>query len=165
MQVKRDITKLIKFSCKFRSYYSKKNSWNVSGHTDVENGEKHLRKICCLDRIFWRADRFLHIQKKNKPIKKSFVEESVAFTFLYQTNENHATEPSKVGHVILRTALERYFRFHCNCKQLLVEARNSMPNCEIYFSIFSETIIKIWKYFHSMVLEVQVEVAVKKIGC
>ena len=75
------------------------------------------------------------------------MEESVAFTFPYQTNENHATEPSKVGHVILRTALERYFRFHCNCKQLLVEARNSMPNCEIYFSIFSKTIHKNLKIF------------------
>ena len=47
------------------------------------------------------------------PIKeKSFVKESVVFTFPYQTNENHATKPSTVGHVILGTALERYFRFH-----------------------------------------------------
>ena len=43
--------------------------------------------------------------------EKSFVEETVIFTFPYQTNGNHATEPSTVGHVILTTALERYFRF------------------------------------------------------
>ena len=74
----------------------------------------------------------------NKPIKeKSFVEESVELTFPYQTNGNHAKEPWTVGHVILRTALERYFRFHWNCKQLRFDAR---PNCEIYFPIFSENI-------------------------
>ena len=38
-------------------------------------------------------------------------EESVVFTFLYQTNANHATELSTVGHVILKTALKRYFLF------------------------------------------------------
>ena len=46
--------------------------------------------------------------EEKKPIKeKLFVEESVVFTFPYQTNGNHATEPSTVGHVTLRTALER----------------------------------------------------------
>ena len=40
----------------------------------------------------------------------------------------------------LRTALEKYSRFHWNCKQLRVGARNSTSNCEIYFTIFSETI-------------------------
>ena len=41
----------------------------------------------------------------------------------------------------LRTALEKYFRFHWNCKELWVEVRNSMSNCQIYFPIFSETIL------------------------
>ena len=52
----------------------------------------------------------------------------------------------------LRTALERYFRFHLNYKRLRVEVRKSMPNCEIYFSIFSETIHTILKIFsqHSL---------------
>ena len=40
------------------------------------------------------------------------MEESVVFTFPYATNRYHATEPSTVDHVILRTVLERYFRFH-----------------------------------------------------
>ena len=39
------------------------------------------------------------------------MEESVVFTLPYQTNGNHAAEPSTVGHVILRTALERTFDF------------------------------------------------------
>ena len=40
----------------------------------------------------------------------------------------------------LRTALEKYFRFDWNCKQLRVEARSSISNCEICFPIFSETL-------------------------
>ena len=40
------------------------------------------------------------------------MEESVVFTFHYQTNGNHGMEPSTVGHVVLRTTLERYFQFH-----------------------------------------------------
>ena len=74
------------------------------------------------------------------------------FTFPYQTNGNHATKSWTVGQVILRTALERYFRFHWNCKQLWVEARNSMPNYEIYFPIFSETIYTSLKIFSQHVL-------------
>ena len=40
------------------------------------------------------------------------MEASVIFNFPYQTNGNHATEPSTVSHIKLRTALERYFQFH-----------------------------------------------------
>ena len=47
----------------------------------------------------------------------------------------------------LRMALEKYFRFQWNCKQLWIEARNSMENCEIYFPIFSETVDTILKIF------------------
>ena len=34
----------------------------------------------------------------------------------------------------------KVFRFPWNCKQLRFQTRNSIPNCEIYFPIFSETI-------------------------
>ena len=44
----------------------------------------------------------------------------------------------------LRMALEKYFRFQWNCKQLRIEARNSMVNAEIYFPIFSDTILKLF---------------------
>ena len=47
----------------------------------------------------------------------------------------------------LRMALEKYFRFRWNCKQLRIEARHSMANSEIYFRIFSETIHIILKIF------------------
>ena len=47
----------------------------------------------------------------------------------------------------LRMALEKYFRFQWNCKQLRIDARNSMENSEIYFPIFSETIHTILKIF------------------
>ena len=40
----------------------------------------------------------------------------------------------------LRTTLEKYFWFQWICKQLRIEARNSMANCEIYFPVFSDTI-------------------------
>ena len=47
----------------------------------------------------------------------------------------------------LRKALEKYFRVHWNYKQLRVEERNSMPNCEVYFPLFSQTIHTISKIF------------------
>ena len=53
----------------------------------------------------------------------------------------------------LRTALEKYFRFQGNYKQiaginkLQVEARSSIAICKIYFPIFSETIHTILKIF------------------
>ena len=49
----------------------------------------------------------------------------------------------------LRTALEK--SFHWNCKQLRVEARNSMSNCEICFPLL-KLYIKFWKYFYSMAI-------------
>ena len=45
----------------------------------------------------------------------------------------------------LRMALENYFSFHWNCKQLLTGARNGMSNCEIYFPRFFETVHTILK--------------------
>ena len=47
----------------------------------------------------------------------------------------------------LRTALKKYFQFQWICKQLRIEARNSMANCEIYFPIFSETVHAVLKIF------------------
>ena len=47
----------------------------------------------------------------------------------------------------LRTTLAKDLWFHWNCKQLRVEARNSMSNCEIYFAVFSETVHIILKIY------------------
>ena len=82
------------------------------------------------------------------------MEESVIFTFPYETKRNHVTEPSAVGHVISERHWKKTFNFIENCKQIQIEARNSMPNCDIYFQVYSETIQTFWKYFHSMVLGV-----------
>ena len=57
----------------------------------------------------------------------------------------HLTENSRPRN--LRTALEKYFRFQWNCKQLRIEASNNMANSEIYFQIFSGTIHAILKIF------------------
>ena len=47
----------------------------------------------------------------------------------------------------LRTALEKYFWFQWNCKQLRIEARNSLANSGFYFQTFPETIHTILKIF------------------
>ena len=47
----------------------------------------------------------------------------------------------------LRKALEKYFRFQWNCKQLRIDVRNNTTSSEIYFLIFSETIHTILKTF------------------
>ena len=50
--------------------------------------------------------------EKNQAIKeKFFVEETIVFTFPYQTNGNHATEPSTVGHVISERHWKSTFDF------------------------------------------------------
>ena len=52
--------------------------------------------------------------EENQPIKeKSFVlvEESVQFTFPYEANGNHATEPSTVDHVISERHWKSTFDF------------------------------------------------------
>ena len=49
----------------------------------------------------------------------------------------------------LRTALQKYFRFQWNCKQLRIEARQILR----FISQFSlKLYIQFWKYFHSMIL-------------
>ena len=106
------------------------------------------RKTFKIEKVVVLAEHFQHqadcnrVRRKIGQSKRSHLwrSQSYLFTLPYQRNGNHTTESSTVGHVILRTALERYFRFYWNCKQLRVELRNSMPNCEIYFSIFSENI-------------------------
>ena len=52
-------------------------------------------------------------------------------------------------------ALEKYFRFCWNCKQLWVEGRNSMSNCQIYFPIFSDITHTILKTFSQCGLRTQ----------
>ena len=65
----------------------------------------------------------------------------------------------------LRTALEKYFQFHWNCKQLRIEATNSVANWDIYFPIFSETVHTGLKIFSQRDLRKLGKGYCKKIGC
>ena len=72
---------------------------------------------------------------------------------IHDTSGNHVTTLATVGHEISERQQERYFWYHCNCKQHQVEVRNSISNRDIYFPLFSEiTHIQFWKYFYSKVL-------------
>ena len=86
----------------------------MSGQTDVGNGEKQLTYKNLLSWQNILNSRQIATGIEETQVNQGEVlrgEESVVFTFPYQTNGNHATELSTVGHVILRTALKRYFRF------------------------------------------------------
>ena len=65
------------------------------------------------------------------------MDESVVFTFPYQTYGKHATERH----------WQSAFDFREIVNKLLVKARSSIANCEIYFPIFSESIHKTLKIF------------------
>ena len=65
----------------------------------------------------------------------------------------------------LRAALEKYFRFQWNCKQLRIEVRNSMANSEIFSQFSLKLYIQLWKYFHRMILGRLSKGYCKKIGC
>ena len=80
------------------------------------------------------------------------MEESVVFTFSYQANGNHATEPSRVGHVIS----ERHWKSTFDFNEIVKNYRLKQGTvCQIvrFISQFSPKLYKqFWKYFHSMVL-------------
>ena len=71
------------------------------------------------------------------------MEESVVFTFPYQTNRNHTKEPRAVGHV----NSEWHWKSTFDSSKFWIEARNSTANFEIYFPISFETIHTILKIF------------------
>ena len=59
-----------------------------------------------------------------------------------------------------------YFRFHSNCKQIRIEAANTLSQFEICFPLFSETTHTILKRFSQQCSsEVQVVITAKKVGC
>ena len=58
---------------------------------------------------------------------------------------NLSLSEKTVSHVISEWHWKSTFDF--NCKQLLVEARNSMSNYETYFPLFSETVHTVLKIF------------------
>ena len=131
---------------KFKSHYSNKNSEMTNGCRKWRNRFKREKCLVLAEYFEQQTDCYRY---KNK-IRKSrrgplWRNQPNLFTFSYQTNGNHAMELSTVGHVI--SERHKYFQFHWNCKQPRVEARNSMSNCQIYFTLFSETIHTILKIF------------------
>ena len=78
-----------------------------------------IEKFVVLAEYFEQQTDCNRYRRETSKSRRSLREEkSVVFKFLHQTNGNHTKELSRVGHVILRTALKRYFRFPRNCKQL-----------------------------------------------
>ena len=89
------------------------------------------------------------------------------FTFPYQTNGNHATELSTVGHVIS----ERHWKSTFDFTEIVNNALKRGTECQIvkFISHFSLKLyilyIQYWKYFHSMVLGSVGRDHSKKIRC
>ena len=64
-----------------------------------------------------------------------------------------------------KNGTEKVLSISLKLQTIGVEARNSMPNCEIYFPVFSETIHTNLKIFHSAILGSVGRGYWKKIGC
>ena len=92
-------------------------------------------------------------------------EESVIFTFPYQTNGNHAMELSTVGHVILRTSQKGTFDFPEIVNNYGLKRKTV---CQIvrfiiqFYPIIQY--IQIRKYFHNTILGNVGRGCCKKIG-
>ena len=75
--------------CEIRLHYGNKNSEMLQDEQEVGTEETDFR----IKNLSWQNILSNKLQQ-NEPIKeKSFVEESVLFTFSHQTNGNHVTEP------------------------------------------------------------------------
>ena len=80
--------------CEIRLHYGNKNSEMLQDEQEVgtevgtEETDFRIKNLLSWQNILSNKSQ------QNEPIKeKSFVEESVLFTFLHQTNGNHVTEP------------------------------------------------------------------------
>ena len=127
-------------------YYSK-NSEMLQDEQDVGNEETDFRiknlfsweNILSNRQIAADITRRKLSQSRRSPSSRN----QSYLPFLIKWKPCHGAMNSRSRN--LRTALEKYFRFQWNCKQLRIEARKSMANSEIYFPIFSETIHTILK--------------------
>ena len=150
------MTKLIKFSWELllkgyeiRLHYSNKNSEMLQDEQYVENEETDFR----VKNLFsWQnilSNRQIEADIEEKWVNQGEVlRRGISPIYLSSSNKGkpcHGAINSRPRN--LRTALQKYFWFQWNCKQLRTEARNSMANSEIYFPIFSETMHTILKIF------------------
>ena len=147
------MTKLIKFSSKFLTWKTRRQ-WNLGRITVTKilkcfrtNGCRKWRNIFNIEKYFEQQTDCSKYRKKsgNQGEVLRGGNNRIYLSLSNKRKPCHGAINSRPRN--LRTALEKYFRFHWNCKQLRVEARNSRSNCEIYFPIFSETTHTILKIF------------------
>ena len=76
-------------------HYSNKNSEMLQEEQDVgtEETDFRIKNLLSWQNILSNRQIAADIEKKWANQEKSFVEESVLFTFPHQTNGNHVTEP------------------------------------------------------------------------
>ena len=113
----------------------------------IEETDFRIRKLLSWQNILSNRQIAVYVEEKWAN-QGEFVRAGISPIYLSSSNEWKPCQGAINSRSRnLRTALEKYFRFQWNCKQLRIEARNSMANSEFYFPIFSETIHTILKIF------------------
>ena len=129
--------------------YSNKNSEMLQDEQDVGNEETDFRIKSLLSWQNILSNRQIAADIEEKWANQGEVlRRGISPIYLSSSNKwkpCHGAINSRPCN--LRKALEKYFRFQWNCKQLRIETWNSMENSEIYFPIFSDTIHAILKIF------------------
>ena len=135
--------------CEIRLHYSNKNSEMLQDEQDVGNEETDFR---IKNLLSWQ--NILSNRQIAADIEEKWANQGEVLRWgispIYLSSSNkwkpcHGAINSRPRN--LRMALEKSFRFQWNCKQLRIEARNSMANAGICFPIFSETLHTILKIF------------------
>ena len=80
------------------------------------------------------------------------MEESVVFSFPYQTSGNHAAELSTVGHVISERLWKSTFDFTEIVNSFGLKQGTLCQVMRFIFHFSLKLYIEFWKYFHSMLL-------------
>ena len=135
--------------CEIRLHYSNKNSEMLQDEQDLGTEEKYFRikNLLSWQNILSYRQIAAHVEEKWGN-EGEVLHRGISPIYLSSSNKwkpCHGAINSRPRN--LRTALEKYFRFQWNCKQLWIEARNSMANSDIYFPFLSETIHTILKIF------------------
>ena len=140
--------------CEIRLHYSNKNFEMLQDEQDVGNEETDFRIKNLLSWQNILSNRQIAADIEEKWANQGEVlRRGISPIYLSSSNKwkpCHGAINSRPRN--LRTALEKYFRFQWNCKQLRIEERNSMANSNIYFQFSLKLYIQFWKYFHNMIL-------------
>ena len=134
--------------CEVRLHYGNKNSEMLQAEQDVGTEKTNFRT----NLLFWQntlSNRQIAADIEKKLANQGEVlRRGISPIYLSSSNKwklCHGAINSRPRN--LRKAMEKYFRFQWNCKQLRIEARNSRANSDIDFPNFSETIHTILKIF------------------